>query len=615
MESGQGQRSLIWLFFLVAVLCCAACTRHKVNLPRIDPGHIQWLERQSLMGGTQELTRQVSGSERLWLNSGGRQTSDLLLATAPNWLAVNPHLVASSPGHVFQSIATSPLLDKLVGAGIDGVFLAPTGERSDVWTSTAVDSPVSLLGHNISALRFDAQLGTDKDFDHLANGLEDRHLQLGGLLVPVATGLGPDFMLQARGAARFEGMYAMLNVPREYWGLLPPNGDEWDCKALDTAQLKQLHEAGVLPQAILRDTLDWTSAGGWASTGEVRGVDGNTRRWLYRYAGHVLRPVLLWQDPSGQARRVTSASVIRHTGLQRQTLAGLSMEPLLGLEAGNEVDALAPGFNAIAQLGMEIHRYGGWSLNADAIPPSLWPQLLTEGLDFCVDDALPVAATATLANGNTAPLITLLQSSITQGIPQKRMVRGLAKDATETLAAQILRARQLRAGTANIAQLRSISLLLLGVRAGLPGLCFVSPSDLSGATSIQAAPLWHTGQNVQLFGSLEQQWNDKNSLVHNVFHLLQLRREHKLASATLERVEQLTQGSVAIHNRLPQGNYWITLANFSGTRHTANVSLPRGYANGAVRDLTRNVTLSGAGKSLQIELQPYELRYLILSKP
>lgn len=60
------------------------------------------------------------------------------------------------------------------------------------------------------------------------------------------------------------------------------------------------------------------------------------RRWVYRYSGNALRPVLLWQDPSGQARRIFSAAVIQHTGLQQQTLAGIRLEPLMGLDAMTE---------------------------------------------------------------------------------------------------------------------------------------------------------------------------------------------------------------------------------------------------------------------------------------
>ena len=55
-------------------------------------------------------------------------------------------------------------------------------------------------GGNVTALRFDTALGSEEDFDRAAGRLENIGLQLGGELPPSATGLGPDFILQARHA-------------------------------------------------------------------------------------------------------------------------------------------------------------------------------------------------------------------------------------------------------------------------------------------------------------------------------------------------------------------------------------------------------------------------------
>ena len=86
MASGRPHAAarLFPLFFCAlacVLLCCVApgCARRahapgaappQANgLPRADPGYLQWLERQSMLGAAPELAAQVSGSERLWLNS------------------------------------------------------------------------------------------------------------------------------------------------------------------------------------------------------------------------------------------------------------------------------------------------------------------------------------------------------------------------------------------------------------------------------------------------------------------------------------------------------------------------------------------------------------------
>ena len=131
----------------------------------------------------------------------------------------------------------------------------------------------------------------------------------------------------------------MMSVPQKDWDILPATASEWDCLPLRQTAVAELRKRGVVPDLLRRDTLDWATPGGWAVTGEVRGADGQVRRWVYRYSGNALRPVLLWQDPSGQARRVFSAAVIQHTGLQQQTLAGIRLEALMAHHQGHLVEA------------------------------------------------------------------------------------------------------------------------------------------------------------------------------------------------------------------------------------------------------------------------------------
>lgn len=163
----------------------------------------------------------------------------------------------------------------------------------------------------------------------------------------------------------------------------------------------------------------------------MRGADGKPRRWLYRYAGNVLRPVLLWQDPSGQARRVLSAAVIRHTGLQQQTLAGLHLEAIMGLDvppdggAPSPRDQLAPGLEALDALAREIHRYGGWAMQADTLPPSLTPLIQRAPVDLTRDTVTSPAAEYALLTGDAAPLASLLRQSMNSGVRQEGLARGL----------------------------------------------------------------------------------------------------------------------------------------------------------------------------------------------
>jgi hypothetical protein len=507
-----------------------------VLLPRADPAYLQWLEHQSMLRSAAQITAGISGTRILWRNSAAALRPNLLLEAAPNWLDVNPDLVASGDRPLFAVLAETDFLAFLSGTGFGGIYVAPAGERADVWGSAGPARPDGAAGDNIVSLRFAHGLGKDDDFKNLADGLEKFRIQLGGSLLPAATGMGPDFMLQARRASRFDGIYAMLPVPPKYREMLPASASEWDCKPLSPAAAAKFADDGLLPARLTRDGLPWATRGGWAVTGEIHGADGQARRWLYRYSGNVSRPVLLWQDPSGNARRIFSAAAIQHTGAQRQALAAVRLEPLMGLDArqdlpgglraapGGQWSELTPGPEALDDMAREVHRYGGWLAQADVLPQSLTRRILNGAVDFARDAAAWPAAAYALLSGDAGPLAALLRAPAAQGVEYSRLVRGLDEGArvdwrafleVENGAELIRKAQHLAGGAAknlgslataaslaaralrldakraalpeNARAMRQACLSLLSWKIGLPGLVFLSPHDLTGALAPDAA--------------------------------------------------------------------------------------------------------------------------------
>ena len=479
---------------------------------------------------------------------------------------------------------------------------------------------------------------------------------------------------------------------------MPRLPDEWECLPLRPEAVAQLAQRGLLPDALVRDSLPWATPGGWAATGEVRGADGRIRRWVYRYSGDALRPVLLWQDPSGQARRIFSAAIIRHTGLQQQTLTGLRLEALMGLDvpAGAAEDAaaaqaahpgggdaarlarLTPGLDALDEAAREVHRYGGWAMQDDVLPPSLTPVVLAGAVDFSRDSITPAAAAYALLSGDAAPLAALLRASQASGVDQSRLARGLhdwqAVDwrplldlpqgrelirkaqrlagappeamqlwtTPASLAARALGLKPAEAsasaadGSGKSAALREACLLLLGWRVGLPGLSFVSPQDLSGAldlsrstadlpASLGLTPLW--GGNPggvapdapSAFGALEQQWADRQSFLHSMARLLRARRDAGLAEGKLLAVFSGPPGCVAVLSALPSGGCWLLAANFSAEKRIFPLALPAGITARTVRDIGGGQDLSSAltrnGHGLELELDGRHSRHVLLDGP
>jgi hypothetical protein len=301
---------------------------------------MQWLERQSMLAKVPELTAQVSGTPFLWGNGGGRTDASrlaLLLDACGNWLEVDPSAVIDERP-LFKALARPEILPFLRETALGGVYVAPDGEGDGIWLEGGESPPQKGDGPDggtrVVSLSFGSGTGGPEAYEALLTRLEASQVQAGGDLLPAATGVGPDFMLQARVYQGFAGLYVLLPVPSKAWGDLPPDTGEWRLAALSPEAVERLSKEGTLPPAFARDGVLWMEPAGWGATGKVRGFDGNPRRWVYRFAGDVRRPVLLWQDPSGQARRLLSAAVIRRTGLLRQTLTGVRMESLLGLDVG-----------------------------------------------------------------------------------------------------------------------------------------------------------------------------------------------------------------------------------------------------------------------------------------
>lgn len=442
-----------------------------------------------MLGASPQYTRLVSGTELLWRLPAATTDEgriDTLLEAADTWLFVYPpSLLTEGQRPVMAELHTGTTLRQLKTLGIGGIYMAPTAESSALWAGQppshdAGPSSPDLLGEEATSLTFAPHVGTEKHYAELARLAGQEHIQLGSGLVPAAIGIGPDFLLAARHVRDYPGSIIMVEVPKEYWSLLPPadeestpaspptNPDHMQPSAIPKAAvtdqksqqespyaprawaataLKGSHQASfdalvaknIIPAALVRDSLPWVSPSGWAASPIMQGTDGVERRFVYRYHGHVNSPVLQWDDPSRNAQRIMSASTIRTIGSQQQTLGGLYPEAWAGLDVAptleqGVVPSAAPARTsslpepaaaALRDLSREIRRYGGWSMQADVFPPSFGPSILATGVDFTLDTVTSPTAEYALLTGDTQPLKDALKASLAAGLDHRRLVRSL----------------------------------------------------------------------------------------------------------------------------------------------------------------------------------------------
>lgn len=420
--------------FIVLLTFLYSCADHKPSqidlldnktLARADPGQAQWLEKQSMFYASGELAKVVSGSNISWLASPVAGTHQALFDHASVWLMVDPTaLVSNGEQGAFSTLRSTAFWQAMQSNNIRGLYLAPMMTSGSVWSGSYYimddrDDPVSF--------GFSDAAGSEKEYFSLLQTANQHQAIIGSHILPAATGIGPDFFLAARNLRQYPGLYCMVEVPENMWDKLPEAKSEWDVKALQADQVNALSSAGLFPAQFEQEAM--RLPGGWAATGEVRGLDGQLRRFAYRYYGSPRRAVLNFSDPSAAARRVISGSIVRGIGELGFAFAGTSFLPLTGLSPYDPSlsgrAALEPGLGAASDVGQEIRRYGGWSWNRDSLPISMLKEYMEQRVDFTKDSILSPGAEHALITGNATLLRASLDQMKTLNLDASRLVHSL----------------------------------------------------------------------------------------------------------------------------------------------------------------------------------------------
>ena len=443
-------------------------------------------------------------------------------------------------------------------------------------------------------------------------GLDGAELPPGGELPPAHTGMGPDFFLALRSVRDYPGLYAMAEVPGELWPLLP-EVKEHEQAALSPAQTAALAARGVMAPALVQDAPGFLPMPrGWAATGPVTGVDGVKRRWIYRWAEQPARPVLHWDDPSGAARRIMEAGLIRQAGLLHQVLVGLRAAAWMGLDAlsSDSVpgEELEPGLSAVRTLARNAHRYGAALLLEDALPMEKLALLQRSGPDFCFDSVLFPALEQSLLEQNALPVKRSLRRSLRLGIDHRALWRGTADGLPRPSARTLLplmpegwerlllpadgsKEPRLNAPTlaamaagvppgkrpesALLPAVRDAHMLQIAVRAFLPGLLMLSGSDLSGGLPQgedwpATPPLWQlqtlpaSRQGLPSGYPLYRHLPASEGMEEPLARMLRARMSTDIASAALIDVPSCgSDAALAAVSALPNGGHLVFFGNFS----------------------------------------------------
>lgn len=424
---------LVTLIIAIFLICsCGKGTTVRLAvedddaLRRADPGQAQWLAKQSMLGSSAELAEVVMGSNLSWLASSVAVAHSSLFPHADVWLEVDPTLLVTSGDQgAFGYLRTSAFWQVMKQNNIRGLYIAPIFSAGSSWSGTYYtmdnyDDPVSF--------KFSDAAGTDSDYFALLQIANKNSAIIGTSIVPMATGIGPDFFLAARNMRNYPGIYCMAEVPQELWENLPEAKSEWDVKALGADQVKVLDSSGLLASIFVQEGL-LRLPGGWAATGEVRGLDGVLRRYVYRYYQTPRKAVVNWTDPSAAGRQIVSGSIVRTTGELGVAFSGVSFLALTGLTPyENSISgraALEPGLTAASDVGQEIRRYAGWSYNTDELTLAMLQEFMQQRVDFTRDSIMSTGAGHALVTGDAKLLRESIDALVEMNVDISRLVHCL----------------------------------------------------------------------------------------------------------------------------------------------------------------------------------------------
>lgn len=233
---------------------------------------------------------------------------------------------------MLHTLGDSTLWNVFGEVGITGMHTGPMkragGIQGHDYTPT-VDGNFDRI-----AAEIDPAFGTLQDYQALVATAGRSHAVLIGDIIPGHSGKGADFRLAERAYADYPGIYHMVDIDKQDWGLLPAVPAGKDSINLGAEAVEALHARGYLvgqlPRTIfyekgIKDT-------DWSATDLVAGADGKLRRWVYLHYFKQGQPSFNWLDPSFAAARLVIGDAVHSLDVLGVGMLRLDANGFLGIE-------------------------------------------------------------------------------------------------------------------------------------------------------------------------------------------------------------------------------------------------------------------------------------------
>ena len=395
-----------------------------------DDSYIQWLVDQSMLHAARERSRLYAGQARLWQRPYAQARPRDASAIGSVWFTAYPAaIITPEGGTVLEALGDDRLWSALSELGVQGIHNGPMkrsgGLRGREFTPT-IDGNFDRISFDI-----DPKLGTEEQMLQLSRVAAAHNAIVIDDIVPAHTGKGADFRLAEMAYGDYPGLYHMVEIREEDWELLPEVPPGRDSINLEPPVVDRLHEkhyiVGQLQRVIffepgIKDT-------DWSVTGEITGVDGKVRRWVYLHYFKEGQPSLNWLDPTFAAQQLIIGDALHAIDVAGARVLRLDANGFLGVERRAEGTAWSEG-HPLSVTGNQllagaIRKAGGFSFQELNLTIDDIAAMSHGGADLSYDFITRPAYHHALVTGDTEFLRMMLREVHAFGIDPASLIHAL----------------------------------------------------------------------------------------------------------------------------------------------------------------------------------------------
>jgi trehalose synthase len=395
-----------------------------------DDSYIQWLVDQSMLHAARERSRLYAGQARLWQRPYAQARPRDASAIGSVWFTAYPAaIITPEGGTVLEALGDDRLWSALSELGVQGIHNGPmkrSGGLSGREFTPTIDGNFDRISFDI-----DPKLGTEEQMLQLSRVAAAHNAIVIDDIVPAHTGKGADFRLAEMAYGDYPGLYHMVEIREEDWELLPEVPPGRDSVNLEPPVVDRLHEkhyiVGQLQRVIffepgIKDT-------DWSVTGEITGVDGKVRRWVYLHYFKEGQPSLNWLDPTFAAQQLIIGDALHAIDVAGARVLRLDANGFLGVERRAEGTAWSEG-HPLSVTGNQllagaIRKAGGFSFQELNLTIDDIAAMSHGGADLSYDFITRPAYHHALVTGDTEFLRMMLREVHAFGIDPASLIHAL----------------------------------------------------------------------------------------------------------------------------------------------------------------------------------------------